>query len=318
MTHRVLIADEWFAEQPLKRLQEHFQVTRNTKGRWYRENELLDVIGEYDAVIAGQEPYTTRVLEKARKLKIIARRGIGYDNIDLETARKRHICITNTPVRAEHIAVAELTLTLILDLLRRTVFSCEFLRSDTYKSTRLWRREDFFGRGIHEIIIGIVGLGNIGREVAKLANKLGSTVIYSDPYVNEPTLKRVSLKELFERADVVTVHVRSTDETRGMINYDLFSRMKIGSCFVNTARPDVVKTNDLKLALKNGVLTAAATDVFDVEPPIDDELLRMRNVIVTPHIAGFTYTSLDSIDGTCADNVIAVLLNEGQPKNRIV
>jgi len=318
MTHNVLIADEWFAEQHLKRLQEHFQVTRNTRGRWYRENELLDVIGEYDAVIAGQEPYTTPVLEKARKLKIIARRGIGYDNIDLETARKRHICITNTPVPAEHIAVAELTLTLILDLLRKTVFSCEFLRSDRYKSTRLWRREDFFGRGIHEIIVGIVGLGNIGREVAKLANILGSTVIYSDPYVNEPILKRVSLKELFERADVVTVHVRSTDETRGMINYDLFSRMKTGGCFVNTARPDVVKTNDLKLALKNGVLTAAAIDVFDVEPPIDDELLRMRNVIVTPHIAGFTYTSLDSIDGICADNVIAVLLNEGQPKNRIV
>jgi D-3-phosphoglycerate dehydrogenase len=318
MADKVLIADEWFSEQHVKRLQERFDVARNTKARWYRENELLDMIGEYDAVIAGQEPYTRQVFEKARKLKIIARRGIGYENIDLETARKRGVCVTNTPVHEEYDAVAEFTLALILDLLRKTVFACEFLRSDTYKSTRLWKREDFFGSSIHDISIGILGLGNIGREVAKLATKLGFTVIYSDPYVDEETLKRVSMNELFEQADVVTIHVRATDETRGMINYDLFSRMKKGSYFVNTARPNVVKTNDLKLALKKGILAAAAIDVFDTEPPVDDELLRMKNVVVTPHIAGFTYTSLDSIDRTAADNVIAVLLNEGVPKNRIV
>lgn len=198
------------------------------------------------------------------------------------------------------------------------MLACQFLRSDTYNSTRLWERKNFFGISIHDVSIGIVGLGNIGREVTKLATKLGSSVTFTDPYVEEPTWRRVSLIELFEQADVVTVHVRATDQTRGMINYDLFSRMKKDSYFVNTARPDVVKTNHLKLALKEGILAGAAIDVFDTEPTVDDELLRMKNVVLTPHIASFTYSSLDSIDRTAADNVIAVLLNEGAPKNRMV
>jgi D-3-phosphoglycerate dehydrogenase len=318
LNQKVLIADEWFSDQHLVRLQNHFDVTCNTKRRWFTENELLDIIGDYDAVVAGQEPYTTKVLTKAKKLKLIARRGIGYDNIDLETAKRLRICVTNTPVQEEYDAVAELTIVLILDLLRRTVFACEYLRSSSYKSTRLWKRENFFGKGIRDSCIGIVGLGNIGRLVAKRATTLGSTVIYSDPYVEEPSLKRVPLGQLFEQADVVTIHVRSNEETRGMITYDLLSRMKEGSYLVNTARPDVVKTEDLKLALRRGILAAAAIDVFDTEPPMDDELLNMGNALVTPHIAGFTLTSLDRIDGTCSENLMAVLLNKGTLRNRVV
>jgi D-3-phosphoglycerate dehydrogenase len=315
---KVLIADEWFSDRHLARLQEKFDVTSNTKRRWLKEDELLDIIGEYDAIIAGQEPYTRQVLENARKLKIIARRGIGYDNIDLDVAKKLNISVTNTPVQEEYNAVAEFTVALILNLLRGVSFAGEYLKSSSYKSTRLWKREDYFGKSIRNVSVGILGLGRIGRLVADILTKLESNVIYCDPYVQESSLQRVSLSQLFEQGDVVTLHVRSNDETRGMITYDLLSRMRKGSYFVNTARPDVVKTDDLKLALRNGILAAAAIDVFDMEPPLDDELLAMKNVVVTPHIAGFTLSSLDKIDGTCTDNVMAALVNKGTLKHRVV
>lgn len=318
MKPKVLIADEWFSERHLARLRQKFDVTSNTKRRWLREDELLDIIEEYDAVIAGQEPYTAKILERASKLKLIARRGIGYDNIDLDIARKLNICVTNTPVQEEYDAVAEFTVAVILNLLRGISFACEYLKSASYESTRLWKREDYFGKSIRNVSVGVVGLGRIGRLVTDILAKLGSSVIYCDPYVEESSLKRVSLLQLFEQADVVTLHVRSNEETRGMITYDLLSRMKRGSYFVNTARPDVVKTDDLKLALRRGILAAAAIDVFDTEPPLDIELLKMRNVLVTPHIAGFTISSLDRIDETCTDNVMAILLNEGSLKHRVV
>jgi len=295
-----------------------FDVTSNTKRRWLKEDELLGIIGEYDAVIAGQEPYTRLVLEKARKLKIIARRGIGYDNIDLDIARKLNICVTNTPVQEEYDAVAEFTVAMILNLLRGISFASEYLKSASYKSTRLWKREDYFGKSIRDVSVGVVGLGRIGRLVADILAKLRSNVIYCDPYVQDSSLERVSLLQLFERSDVVTLHVRSNDETRGMITYDLLSQMRRGSYLVNTARPDVVKTDDLKLALRSGILAAAAIAVFDTEPPVDDGLLMMKNVLVTPHIAGFTISSLDKIDETCTDNVMAILLDKGPLKHRVV
>ena len=309
---KVLITAPWFTEEYLTKLKEDFIVDMNPNERWYKEDELLGIIGEYDAIIAGLDPFTDGILKKANRLKIIARRGIGYDKVNLETCKMKNIILTNTPVPEEHEAVAEFTLGAILDITRNITFSSVSLKG------RSWQRQKFLGRGLKDMTIGILGLGNIGLRVAEILRSLGSSIIYSDPFVENDRFNKVDIKELFMTSDLVSIHIPKNEDTIGLINKSLFSLMKRGSYLVNTARAEVLNMTDLEMFVKNGTIASVALDVFPSEPPDNYNFIENGRVLATPHVAAFTESSFKSIDKICYTNVVNVLLKEREPEFRII
>lgn len=303
---RVLITAPHFTERHLKSLAERFIVDNDPLGRWYTEEELFDAIPSYDAVVAGLDPFPRRVIERGERLKIIARRGIGFDKVDLAACKEKGVYVTNTPVPDEHQAVAEFAVALLLDAVKNVTRAAGSMKRG------LWERRAFLGRNVEGMTVGIVGLGNVGKRVARLVAAFGARVVYYDPYVSSDEFRSVSLEELFSTADAVSVHLVKTPETVGLIGAELLGSMKPGGVLVNTSRSEVVARGALEGALASGRLTAAL-DVFDREPPGEDPLLRLENVLPTPHIAAYTAESFDGIDGACARNVIRVLEEGGRP-----
>ena len=303
---RVLVTAPYFSERHLRTLRERFDVDNDPLGRWFTEGELLASISKYDAVIAGLDPFPRSVIEKAERLKIIARRGIGFDKIDLAACKARGIFVTNTPVPDEHQSVAEFAVALLLDASKNVTRSVNSLRKGS------WERRAFIGRNIEGMTVGIVGLGNVGKRVARLVTAFGAKVVYHDPYVDSEEFKAVSMEELFSSADAVSVHLIRTRETEGLIGAELLGRMKPGSVLINTSRSEVVASEALRSAVASGKLTAGL-DVFEREPPGDDPLLGFENVLPTPHIAAYTAESFDDIDGACAGNVVKVLEKGERP-----
>lgn len=223
-------------------------------------------------------------------LKIISNYAVGFDNVDVKEASSRGILVTNTPSQEVDEAVAEHTWALISALARRIVEADEATRRGAYRG---WEPDIFLGTNLIGKTLGIIGLGGIGKMVARRAAGYKMNVLYNkhsqDPEAErEMQIKFVSLEELLAASDVVTLHVPLTDETRHMINRNTLAKMKKGAYLVNTARGPVVQEHDLVEALRDGQLSGAALDVFDNEPNISPELYDMSNVITTPHIASAT------------------------------
>jgi D-3-phosphoglycerate dehydrogenase len=309
---KILITAPWFTESYLSKLREDFIVDVNPNERWYKEEELMEIIGRYDGIIAGLDPFTDKVLQNASKLRVIARRGIGYDKINLDTCRMKNIILTNTPVPQEHEAVAEFTVGVILAITRNIASSSVSLKSES------WQRYRFLGIGLKDMTIGILGLGNIGLRVANILKSLGSTIIYSDPFVKNDSFARVDIKELFMNSNLVSIHIPKNADTVGLIDKSLLSLMKKGSYLVDTARAEVLNMTDLETFVKNGTIASVALDVFPTEPPNDFVFIRDSRVLATPHIAAFTRSSFDSIDSVCYTNIVNVLLKRKEPKYRII
>ncbi|MEO0195812.1 MAG: hydroxyacid dehydrogenase [candidate division WOR-3 bacterium] len=233
-----------------------------------------------DAIIVRS---ATRVnsefIDRCKSLKLIVRAGVGLDNIDVEYAKSKGIEVRNTP-RATSISVAELTLGLMLSALRMIPYA--------HLSTKAgkWEKKSLKGREIYGKVVGLVGLGNIGLEVAKRCEAFGAEIVYYD-VVDRRVYKRLELGELFETANIVSLHLPLTDETRGIINYPLLMKLKEQAVIVNTARGELIPTHDLVKFLKERRDVIAALDVFESEPP-PKEILELENVIITPHIGAQT------------------------------
>lgn len=309
---KVLITAPWFTKSCLEDLKRNFEVTQNSRKTWFAETELLEVIDQYDAVIAGLDDFTPSVIERGQKLKIIARRGIGYDKIDLVACRKKGIAVTNTPVPEEHLAVGEFAVGLILDVLRNITASHISLKNGS------WEREAFVGRDLTTSRVGILGLGNIGGNAARILKSMGVLVSYCDPYVDDERYRKVDIDTLFRESDIISVHLPKTPETMGLVNASRLSLMKKGSYIINTSRGEVLNDEDIVSYLENGTLRGVATDVFIEEPPENNPLLSRKEVIATPHIAAFSENSFLHIDTICVENVTNVLLKGTQPKFRIL
>ncbi|BCX14392.1 MAG: D-glycerate dehydrogenase [Patescibacteria group bacterium] len=282
--------------------------------------ELLNKVVGVDAILSLlTDKIDAEVMEKAgSQLKIVSNYAVGFDNIDLDEAKRRGILVTNTPSKEVNEAVAEHTWALILALSRRIVEADEATRRGGYHG---WDPDIFLGRSLVGKTLGIIGLGNIGSMVAKRAAGYEMNILYNkhnpDPKAEEELgIKFASLDELLSLSDFVSLHVPLTDETRGMINKDAFSKMKRGSYLINTARGAIVCEQDLAEALRTGILAGAALDVFENEPNINPELLAMENVILTPHIASSTWEArlkmtdqaisaiLDFFSGRTPENVV--------------
>ncbi|MEM1662454.1 MAG: hydroxyacid dehydrogenase [Desulfurococcaceae archaeon] len=255
------------------------------------EEELVKLIRDVDAIIVRSKPIVSRrVIENARNLKLIARAGVGLDNIDLEAAREKGIVVINSP-ESVTLSVAELTIGLMLSLARKIAYSDRMIRNG------LWVKKEAVGYELFGKTLGIIGFGRIGRAVAKIAKYgFNMRILYYDvmriPEKEEIELgaKYVDLDTLLKESDIVSIHVPLTPETKHLINRDKLRLMKRTALLINTARGGVVDTEALIQALQEKWIAGAALDVFEEEPlPPNHPLTRMDNVVLTPHIGASTY-----------------------------
>lgn len=251
-------------------------------------DELKKILPEYDAlIIRSGTKVTADLIEVADRLRVIGRAGIGVDNVDLKAATARGVIVMNTP-EGNAITTAEHAISLMTSLARQIPQATASLRAGR------WEKSKFKGKELFDQVLGVVGLGNIGSIVADRARGLRMRVIAFDPLVSEERAQRlgvdlVPLDELFERADVITIHVPITKETRGLIGREAFEKMKRGVLLVNAARGGIVDEEALAWAIDEEIVAGAALDVFGTEPPpADHPLLQDDRVIATPHLGAAT------------------------------
>lgn len=263
--------------------------------------ELAELAADAVAAIADADPFDASVLERAPKLRVIARTGVGLDSIDLDAASKAGVAVTTTP-NVNNETVADHALALILATVRRIVEQDESVRAGG------WR---MYGerapRQLHRATVGIVGYGAIGRAVGRRLHGFGANVIAYDPVLSEADVPLVSLDELVAASDVVTIHSPLTDETRGMFSAPLIAAMKPGAILVNTGRGPIVDEDALADALERGHLRAAGLDVFETEPPVGSRILTAPNVTVSPHHAGTSDVSNLEMSRMATASVFGIL-----------
>ena len=262
-------------------------------------------VAECQAVLARTARFPAAVLEAAPELRIIARHGVGYDNIDVARAEELGIWVTNTP-EALSATVAEHTLGLLLAVARHLVRADRLTREGRFAERNALKGVDIEGK-----TLGLVGLGRIGGTVArKAALGLGLEVLAYDPFVSQPPegVTLVSLETLLAKADFVSLHMPATAETVGMIGAEQLASMKSTAYLINAARGTVVQEDALVQALKENRIAGAALDVFDPEPPEpDNPLFSLDNVVVVPHIASMTHECMDRMATHAAQGIHEVL-----------
>ncbi len=275
------------------------------------KEELLDIVGDYDALIVrSATKVTSDVIDAAKKLKAIGRAGIGVDNVDVQAATKRGIVVMNTP-EANAITTAEHAITLMLSIARRIPQAHASLMSGK------WERSKFKGVEIYGKTLGCIGLGNIGKLVADRAIGLKMNVIAYDPYLTKEAAEKlgvelVSLDELLERADFITIHTPLTPDTKDLINKDTFEKTKPGLILINCARGGVANEQDITEAVSEGKLAGAAFDVYVNEPPEEgNPLLTLEeNVVFTPHLGASTEEAQTKVGLAIAEQVADFLVND--------
>ncbi len=274
------------------------------------KEELIKAVKEYDAIIVrGKTKFTRDVIMEANSLKVIGRAGVGLDNIDLEAASEKNIKVVSTP-QASTIAVAEATMALILSLARMIPEAVKSLKDG------LWLKPKFMGFELRGKTLGIIGFGRIGKAVAKRALSFEMRVIAYDirDIREEASTMGVevaeSLEQVLRESDILTIHIPLNRSTWHMIGEKEISMMKNGAIIVNTSRGGIIDTKALLKALKEGKLSGAALDVFEHEPPQTEEeweLIRMPNVIATPHIASQTIEAQLAAGNMIAEEVYKAL-----------
>ena len=278
----------------------------NPIGRKLTENELADMVADYDVLIAGTEPITEYVMRRSSRLKLISRVGIGLDSVDLIAAKARGIQVSYTP-EAPAPAVAELTIGLMLSLLR----SIHSVNAKMHNGQ--WRR--YFGRRISEVTIGIIGVGRIGRRVLRhLSCFHRPNILVNDPYPDfaleqMPNVKWVGKEEILQRADVITLHVPLTSQTRNMIRREHLLQMKSDALIINTSRGGIINENDLADVLNSGHLGGAAIDVFEQEPYIGP-LTQIDRCLLTSHMGSMSIDCRARMEIEATDEAVRFLNNE--------
>ncbi|EPY2526728.1 2-hydroxyacid dehydrogenase family protein [Listeria monocytogenes] len=274
------------------------------------EAELIKNVTEVAAIICLlSSPITANVLESAKNLKIVANIGAGFDNIDVKKAQELGIAVTNTPdVSTE--ATAELTLGLILDVARR-ISEGDRLCRETPEQFKGWAPTFFLGTELSGKTLGIIGLGRIGQAVAKRAAAFGMKIIYSGHHpkavAKEWNAEFVSQEELLKRSDVVTIHAAYSPSLKHLLNETTLKTMKSSAFLINAARGPVVEEAALIKALEAGIIAGAALDVFEFEPKIGEDLAKLDNVVLTPHIGNATVETRAKMGQIAIANVEAVL-----------
>jgi D-3-phosphoglycerate dehydrogenase len=273
-----------------------------------KPDELKACIGEYHGlVIRSATKVTSDVIEAAKNLKVIGRAGSGLDNVDKAAASKKGIVVMNTP-GGNTITTAEHSIAMLFSVARLIPQATSSMKEGK------WEKKKFMGVELFNKTLGIIGLGNIGSQVAKKAQGLEMVVIAYDPFLSEEKasamgIEKVELDELFSRADFITIHTPITPETKNLINADTINKMKTGVRIINCARGGIINEKDLSDALKSGKVAGAALDVFEKEPPEDYSLIKLDNVICTPHLGASTEEAQENVAIAVAEQIADYLVH---------
>jgi D-3-phosphoglycerate dehydrogenase len=268
--------------------------------------DLLKVVGQYDALIVrGRTKVTEAVFAAAPQLKVVGRAGVGVDNIDLAAAKAHQVTVVNSPL-ATTVAVAELTLSLMLSLVR------ELSRADASMKAGKWLKKEFEGRELFGKTLGVIGFGRIGSAVAARAKAFEMKILAYDPLVSAEEIKKrggepVSLDELLAAADMITMHMPLTADSRNLLNAEALAKTKAGVYIVCAARGGVIDEEALLAALNSGHAAGAALDVFANEPPGTTELVAHPHVIDSPHIGAQTVEAQARAANDIAEEILNAL-----------
>lgn len=287
----------------------------DVKGKMTPE-ELSAVIDKYDGVVVrGATKATSLVFEKVSRLKVIGRAGSGTDNIDKAAATKKGVVVMNTP-GGNTVTTGEHAIAMMMSLARQLPQASSSMKEGK------WEKSRFMGTELTDKVLGVVGLGNIGKVVAERGLGLKMVVIGFDPYVSKEDAAKlgvelVSLDELYKRSDFITFHTPLTPETKDMVNAASLAKMKKGVCLINCARGALVNEQDLLAGLESGHVKGAALDVFPVEPPpADAPLLKHPNIILTPHLGAATTEAQEKVAVLIAEQ-ICDFLKKGTIRNSV-
>jgi D-3-phosphoglycerate dehydrogenase len=281
------------------------------------EAELLPIVADATALVVRSETKVTKkVIEAAKKLRVVGRAGVGVDNVDIEASTQHGVVVMNTP-GGNTVTTAELTFTMLLSLARKVP------QAHATMVGGKWDRKLFQGVELQGKTLGVLGMGRIGTEVAKRAKAFGMTVVAYDPYLTEDRAKAIGaefaadLDAVYRAADFITVHMPVTKETKEMLNAAAFSKMKPGVKIVNCARGEIISETDLIAALDSNKVAGAALDVFAVEPlPADHPYRKHPNLILTPHLGASTEEAQEKCGIEVAE-VIAGYLLTGEVRNAV-
>ena len=272
--------------------------------------QLKKVVSNYDALVVRSRTKVTKgIIEAGTRLKAIGRAGVGLDNIDVNTAKKRGIIVLNTP-EAPAYAVAELTIGLMLSLTRNIP-----LADKTMKEGK-WIKKELIGWQLRGKTLGLIGLGNIGENVARIAKGFGMNILIMKRTPPAMKLQKEleseyvspnNMSTFLQKSDVITIHIPLTEQTVNMIGKREIALMKEGAILINTSRGGIVEETALLEALQSRKLRGAALDVYEVEPPIDLALVRLTNVVCTPHVGGQTTEGRKAISTILAEKLIKTL-----------
>jgi D-3-phosphoglycerate dehydrogenase len=278
-------------------------------------DELKAILPQYDAwVIRSGTTATAELIEAATKMKVIGRAGVGVDNVDLPAATKRGIIVMNTP-DGNTISTSEHTVAMLMAMARQIPQAMQSLKE------KKWERSKFIGCELNEKVLGVVGLGRIGSNVARKAIGLGMRVIAYDPFIDPSKAKGhefeiVTLEDVIKRSDFITVHTPLTAETKGLLGAKQIAAMKDGVRLINCARGGIIDETALYDALKSGKVAGAALDVFEKEPPFDNPLLTLDNVVCVPHLGAATQEAQVNVAVVVAEQIVEALKG-GRVRNAV-
>ena len=278
---KILVCDN-LEEKVIEKLSELGEVTNISDSKTKTEELISNIVDTDIVVIRSSTKINKDILQKANKLKIIARCGVGIDNIDIEGATNKEIYVTNSP-NANIISVAELTIGLIISAARNIHTSNNSLKDKN------WDRNKFLGTELYKKQLGLIGFGKAAKEVAKRLTAFGMDIVFYDPYVeaSEDEANKVELDELLKTSDVISIHVVKNEETKNMINDEKLNLIKKGGILVNTSRGGIVDEVALFQRSSDDVIFAGL-DVFSKEPPDINKTFSTSNIVTTPHLGAST------------------------------
>jgi len=308
---KILIADP-IAQEGIDLLKGHADVDVKTG---MKLEELVAVVGDYDALVVRSETkVTAAVIEAGKKLQVVARAGIGVDNIDLDAATGAGIAVVNAPT-GNTVAAAEHTVALMLALSRNIPAAHRSMKDGE------WKRSAFMGVEVRNKTLGVIGLGRVGSEVVRRAQSFAMNLVAYDPFVAPDYAHRLgvellSFEELLDQSDFITLHTPLTENSRNLISTKELDRMKPDARLINVARGELIDEEALLAALNDGKLGGVALDVFAKEPPGPNPLLDHPKVVITPHLGASTQEAQREVAVEAAEQVLTVL--KGEPARNTV
>lgn len=307
-------------EKTLELLKNKFEIDYNDSLDFLKKDVLKEKIKDSDAILIPlSEKIDKEIIDCAKNLKIIANFGAGFDNIDIATAKEKGIIVTNAPAKGSTNSTAELTFGLIIDLLRGITFGEKSLKKGEFKG---WKPTYGLGPTLEGKTLGIFGMGRIGKRVAHLANAFDMNIIYnsrtklSENEEKKLNIKYVSFNTLLKESDIITLHSSYSKELHHLIGTEEIKMMKNTAYLINASRGPIIDELELAKALKNNLISGAALDVYEFEPNVTNELLKLENVLLSPHLGNATIEAREEMGNIAAKNIIEVL-NGRKPLNRV-